>query len=320
MRASRLLSILLILQTRGRATAKALADEFEVSVRTIYRDIDDLSAAGVPVYAERGRAGGFSLIDGYNTRLTGMSPDEAEALLLAGLPGPATDLGLGEAAAAARLKLLAALPGARREDAQRVSSRFHFDPIGWYQYTEQHDVLPALAEAVWTERRVVIRYESWKAVVNRKLDPLGVVMKGGVWYLVAQWRGAPLTYRIAKILEFEPTEESFKRPKNFNLTEYWTNWSRDFEKRLRKDEAAVRLSPEGLKRLQFAGPVVAEAIQKTAGPPDEKGWRRVVIPIESISHAAGELLRLGPHAEALEPKALRTAISEAVSSLAELYS
>src|SRR3954468_8478197 len=144
MRASRLLSILLLLQTRGRMTAQALADEFETSVRTIYRDIDQLSAAGVPVYADRGRAGGFQLMEGYRTQLTGLSSAEAETLFLAGLPGPAAQLGLGDAMAQAQLKLLAALPAEGRQGAARVASRFHLDPIGWFRSAEHADVLPSL--------------------------------------------------------------------------------------------------------------------------------------------------------------------------------
>ncbi len=171
MRASRLLSILLLLQSRGRMTAQQLADEFEISVRTVYRDIDNLSASGVPVYADRGRDGGFQLLDGYRTRLTGLTPAEADALFLTGLPGPAAELGLGDAMAAAQLKLLAALPSERREGAERVASRFHLDPIGWYQTIEQTAFLPTLAEAVWNTRRIGVRYESWTAVVERQLDP-----------------------------------------------------------------------------------------------------------------------------------------------------
>src|ERR1700742_1025470 len=152
MQASRLLSILLLLQSRGRMTAQALAREFEVSVRPIYRDVDQLSAAGVPVYADRGRAGGFQLLDGYRTKLTGLTPSEAEALFLSGLPGPAADLGLGDAMAQAQLKLLAALPG--REGAGHVAARFHLDPVGWFRGAERTDLLPALAEAVWTARRI----------------------------------------------------------------------------------------------------------------------------------------------------------------------
>src|SRR4051794_23288921 len=149
MRASRLLSILLKLQTRGRMTAQALADEFETSVRTIYRDIDQLSAAGVPVYADRGRDGGYQLIEGYRTQLTGLSSAEAETLFLAGLPGPAAQLGLGDARAQAKPKLLAALPAEGRKGAARVASRFHLDPIGWFRSAEHAEILPSLALAVW---------------------------------------------------------------------------------------------------------------------------------------------------------------------------
>ena len=137
MRASRLLSILLLLQTRGRMTAQALADEFEVSVRTLHRDIDQLSAAGVPVYADRGRTGGFQLMDGYRTRLTGLTPAEAETLFLSGLPGPAADLGLGDTMAAAQLKLLAALPGQGQSGAGRLAARFHLDPVAWFRNPER---------------------------------------------------------------------------------------------------------------------------------------------------------------------------------------
>ena len=167
MRASRLLSILIMLQMRGRLSAEALAREFEVSIRTIYRDIDQLSAAGVPVYAERGRAGGFELHDGYRTRLTGLTHSEAEVLLLAGAGGAAADLGLGAEAAAAQLKLLASLPPESGASAQRVAARFHLDAMPWYARVEPPGILPALAAAVWQDQRVRISYDSWKASVTR---------------------------------------------------------------------------------------------------------------------------------------------------------
>src|ERR1700758_149981 len=153
MRASRLLSILMLLQTRGRMTARALADEFEVSVRTIYRDIDHLSAADVPVYADRGPNGGFELLDGYRTRLTGLSAAEASTLFLAGLPGPAAELGLAELMATAQLKLAAALP----VGAERIAARFHLDPAGWFSAPPVGEFLPLVARAVWSERRLRIR-------------------------------------------------------------------------------------------------------------------------------------------------------------------
>src|SRR5262245_60258218 len=175
MRASRLLSILILLQLRGRLTAEALAQEFEVSLRTIYRDIDQLSAAGIPVYADRGPGGGFSLLEGYRTKLTGLTATEADALSLAGLPGAAAALGFGEALPAARLKLLAAMPPAIGEEAGRVGERFHLDPTDWYRRAgapPRH--LSAVAEGVWREQRLKIRYESWAATVSRTVDPLGL--------------------------------------------------------------------------------------------------------------------------------------------------
>ena len=186
MRASRLLSIMMMLQTRGRMSAEALADELEVSVRTIYRDIDQLSAAGVPVYADIGRNGGFALLDGWRTRLTGLTAPEAQALFLSGLPGPAAELGLGDEVAQAELKLLAALPADWQAEARRMSSRFHLDPAGWFQPGHQSEHLKLVADAVWSERRLAIRYESWKRISDRVIEPLGVVLKGGIWYVVAR--------------------------------------------------------------------------------------------------------------------------------------
>jgi len=159
MRASRLLSILMVLQTRGRVTAEALAAEFEVSVRTIYRDIEELSAADVPVYADRGPNGGFQLLDGYRTKLTGLSPAEAETLFLAGLPGPAAELGLADVLTAAQLKLTAALPERVRATANRVAARFHLDPVGWFRSADDAGLLPAIASAVWNETCLAIRYK-----------------------------------------------------------------------------------------------------------------------------------------------------------------
>ena len=186
MRASRLLTIMMLLQSRGRMTAEALAEELEISVRTVYRDIDQLSASGVPVYADVGRNGGFALLEGWRTRLTGLTPPEAKALFLAGLPGPAAELGLGDAMADAELKLLAALPADWQDEARRVSSRFHLDPRGWFQPTETVEALRQVADAVWSERQIAVTYESWTKVTDRVLEPLGLVLKSGLWYMIAQ--------------------------------------------------------------------------------------------------------------------------------------
>src|SRR5436190_8629056 len=183
MRASRLVALLLLLQARGHLTAEQLARELEVSVRTVHRDVEALSASGVPIYAERGPHGGIRLVDGYRTRLTGMTADEAEALFLSGLPGPAAELGLGTVVAAARLKVLAALPTELRARASRLVERFHLDATGWFQAGEPVPHLAALSEAVWESQRVRIDYERGDRSVERVLEPLGLVLKAGVWYL-----------------------------------------------------------------------------------------------------------------------------------------
>lgn len=319
MRASRLLSLLLLLQTRGRMSARALADELEVSVRTIHRDIDQLSAAGVPVYADRGRDGGFQLLDGYRTRLTGMTPAEAEALFLSGLPGPAGELGLGDQMAAAQLKLLASLPADWREGASRVSARFHLDPVGWYQSAERVELLPALAGAVWNTSRIRVRYESWKGVVERELDPLGLTLKGGVWYLVARAGGKVRTYRVSAIQKLEVTEQGFTRPERFDLAAYWSEWAAEFEARLYTGKAVLRLAPEGMKRLALLPDAVAAMARRTARAPDRRGWRRVEIPIESVEHAMSDVLRLGPYAEVVSPPELRGRIAGIAAALAVMY-
>lgn len=319
MRASRLVSILLLLQARGRMTAQTLADEFEVSVRTIYRDIDDLSASGVPVYADRGRDGGFQLLEGYTTRLTGMTSAEAESLFLSGLEGPAAELGLGESTAAARLKLLAALPSARRADASRVAARFHLDPIDWYRTASDLAFLPRLAAAVWGAERIRVRYESWSATAERALSPLGLVLKGGIWYLVASGRSVPRTYRVDAIRALELTGEHFERPADFDLAAHWTASVRAFEASLYQGTATLRLSPLGMERLPVLAAAAVEMARRTASPPGADGWVQAVIPIETIDHAMRELLKLGVEVEILEPPELRDAMRGAAATLALRY-
>ncbi len=319
MRASRLLSILILLQLRGRLTAQTLAKEFEVSVRTIYRDIDQLSAAGVPVYADRGRSGGFSLLDGYRTRLTGLTPAESDALVLAGVGAVADELGIGDDLAAAQLKLLASLPPDAGASAQKVAARFHLDPANWYRRTETLDGLPDLATAVWSERRIRIRYDSWKEVMTRDLDPLGLVLKGGLWYLVAAADGTPRTYRVSSIQHLELLDAPVQRPPRFDLADYWTRASADFEARMLSQRAGVRVSPAGLRILARVSPAAADALSATHRPSEPEGWIQGEIPIESVRDATLQLLHLGPEVEALAPPELRKAIVEAARRIADLY-
>lgn len=322
MRADRLVSLLLLLQNRGRMTAAELAAELDVAVRTIYRDVESLSAAGVPVYGEPGHDGGYALVDGYRTRLTGLTAPEAEALFLAGLPGPAAELGLGSVLTAAELKLTAALPDGLRQQAGRIRERFHLDAPGWYREAEDVPHLPAVATAVWQRRALQVRYRRWYAQepVERRLEPYGVVLKGGRWYAVAQaGGGAPRTYRISQILELRALDEEFEVPSDFDLAAYWRSHTAELQERLWQGRARIRVSATGVERLrEFGAPAVVEAVE--AGEEEQPGgWRRALIPIESPAHAESELLRLGAEVEVLHPPELRERITATARALAALY-
>jgi predicted DNA-binding transcriptional regulator YafY len=312
-KSARLVSILLLLQTRGRMTAAQLAEELEVSVRTVYRDIESLHAAGVPLYGDAGHAGGYRLLDGYRTRLTGLTTDEAEALFLAGAPGPAAELGLGSVLAAAQLKVRAALPQELRGHADRISGRFHLDAPGWYADAEETPYLPAVADAVWNSRVLHILYRRWREPtdVRRRLEPYGLVLKAGRWYVVAG--PGPRTFRVDQILELDACDEEFARSEDFDLAAYWTAYQRDFHDRLQRAEAVVRLA-RGARLSGSAGRAVAVNGRKEAD-----GWTRATVPIESVDQAHDDFLRLGTAIEVLEPVELRERIAATVTALARRY-
>jgi len=320
MRASRLLTLQMLLQSRGRMSARALAQALQVSVRTLHRDVDQLSAAGVPIYAERGRTGGFALLDGWKTTLTGLTPAESQAVFLSGLAGPAAQLGLGEQVGTARLKLLSALPAGWREQALTISDRLHLDPVDWYREQEPLPHLALVAEAVWSGRRLALRYESWTRTSARNVGPLGLVLKGGSWYLVALLGERPSTLRVSNIREATLLEEEpVRRPKGFDLAAYWAESMQRFERELYKGEALVLASEAGLKALSFLGSRIAQAV--AAAPPSRRkdGRVRLRVPIESIDHAAAQLLRLAPDVEVLEPATLRSALQARLRAIVHLY-
>ncbi|WP_037365286.1 helix-turn-helix transcriptional regulator [Amycolatopsis orientalis] len=319
MRASRLVSLLLLLQARQPRTAEELAARLEVSPRTVYRDIEALSAAGIPVYGEPGHDGGYRLVDGYRTQLTGLTRQEAEALFLTGLPAAASGLGLGPVAANTERKLLAALPAELRSHADRVRERFHLDAASWYHGPEATPQLPTVSDAVWQQRRVRIRYQRWAAPheVNRTVEPHGVVLKAGQWYLVAR-SGEFRTYRVARIVEATMLDETFDRAEDFDLGGYWQSYLDDFDSRRHEGEAVLRLSPEGMRLLpQLAEPALARAAQ--SGVVESDGWTRVVVPVEQPDQAVHDLLRLGPLAEVVAPQQLRDRLAETLRSMLRRY-
>lgn len=327
MRASRLVSILLLLQTRGRLTAQQLADILEVSVRTIYRDMDALTASGVPLFGEPGKDGGYQVLDGYRTKLTGLNADEAQTLFLTGLPTAAADLGLGDAVAAAGRKLTAALPPELRDRAARLQQRFHLDTPDWYRDTERVPHLTAVADAVWNQRLLRMRYRRYGEPdgAARTIAPYGLVLKAGQWYLVGDHRdggdAARLRiYRVARILDITALPGHFDRPPDFDLAAYWRTQVADFDTRRYTFDAVVRLSPEALDRLpDVLEPAAVDAAQHSAAAPDPHGWRRVTIPMESVDRATRDLFELGPGTEVLSPPELRDHIIDILHAMSSAY-
>jgi predicted DNA-binding transcriptional regulator YafY len=344
-RASRLLQILLLLHTRGRISAQHLADELEVSLRTVYRDVEALGSAGIPIYATRGRNGGFHLLAGYRSRLTdltGLSGDEADAVLLAGIPSAAADLGLGGVFAATQLKLLAALPPELRERATRIRDRFHLDAPGWQRDADAPVHLTVIAGAVWSQQRVQVRYlRSNRVVVQRVLEPLGLVLKAGTWYLVATVAAAgpsesvsasdapgedgpapgrgPRTYRASRIQAAIVLNETFERPAGFDLEQHWTEYQRDYEERIFRSTATIRLTEAGRSLLFLIGSAAARAGHEQMGRADADGWAQTTVPIESVNHAQHALLQLGAEVVVVEPEELRARMAAQARRLVERY-
>ncbi|MEU4313455.1 YafY family protein [Nocardia sp. NPDC024068] len=321
MRASRLVSILLLLQNRERMTAQELAGALEVSVRTVYRDMESLSAAGVPLYGESGHDGGYRILGGFRTRLTGLTVDEADSLFLSGIPTAAADLGMGAVATAAQLKLMASLPAELRDRAGRIAQRFHLDAPRWYHEADRTPHLGVVADAVWNSRTVRMRYLRWTEPqeITRTVQPYGLVLKAGHWYLVASTDEELRTYRISRIIDLHVRDERFNLPDGFDLADYWQGYLKDFEARRHRDEATLRLSPNAFHRLPYLWePATIEAAHRSAAP-DADGWTRVTIPIESAEQALPELLKLGAEAEVLGPPALRDHLTRTLAAMTRVY-
>jgi predicted DNA-binding transcriptional regulator YafY len=302
-RASRLVSFLLVLQTRGQMTAQELAERLEISERTVQRDAQALAAAGVPIVSVRGPAGGYRLDRGYRTRLTGLDATEAEALFV----GPAAELGLGRELAAARLKLLASLPQELQERAGRAAQLFHIDMRGWFREEDRATHLPVVAGALWRERRLAIRYREGSKVVSRRLDPLGLVLKAGIWYLLATRRGEDRVYRVSRIVSARELAEPSPRPEGFDLAATWLRRSEEFERSRRQIVVTVRVPRSEVRYLRDATVV-------------EDGERPTVhARFDHLDHAFHSLLSWGPYVEVVDPPELRERIARAAAETAALY-
>jgi predicted DNA-binding transcriptional regulator YafY len=318
-RASRLVNLLLLLQTRGGLTATELGRELEVSVRTVYRDVDALAQAGVPIYAERGPRGGVRLVDGYRTRLTGLTADEAEALFLSGLPGPAAELGLGTVVTAARLKVLAALPPELRTRATRINERFHLDAPGWFQRGEELPYLAVLAQAVWEARAVDMRYRraDSDADVERRVEPLGLVLKGGVWYLVALNAGRERTYRVSRVADARVRDEQFERPAGFDLAAYWSASIAAFEREQTGSELLIRVAAGDVAAVsEMLGPDRVDVIEP---PVEADGSALLRVTFTWEDDALSAAFRLGPRVEIVGPDRIRTRLVRLARAIVDRY-
>jgi predicted DNA-binding transcriptional regulator YafY len=315
-RSDRLLATLLLLQTHGRLPAPEIARRLEVSTRTVARDVEALSSAGVPVYCERGRRGGVALVEGYRTDVTGMTDDEVRALVAVGASGGA----LGPALASASRKLLAALPEARREDVDRARRRLLVEQEGWRRAPEDLPALPALDAALVADERVRIRYATGDAAVAtwRTVDPYGLVSKAGTWYLVAAHRGQPKMYRVGRVRDVAATGRPARRPDERDLAEVWAELRDRLQTPTEEVEARVLVDPDWaptLRRVALA--VLAGPWRHEGTAPD--GREILVAPFRSLLAARAGLLGYGEAVEVLAPLALREEMARAAARVVALY-
>ena len=317
MRADRLLSILLLLQVNRRLTARELAQRLEVSERTILRDMEALSTAGVPVTAERGSGGGWYLLEEYRTNLTGMSAEEIQTLFLMQPTRLLADLGLHQASEAAFIKLLAALPSLSRRNAEDVRQRIHVDTASWHRPEETFPHLHTLQDAIWQERKLHMLYQRGDdTTVERLVDPLGLVAKGSNWYLVAAVDGNLRTYRVSRVQRATITEQPCVRPPDFDLATYWEQSSADFKATLPRYSATVRVSPNIISYMRH---VSRYAHIISAQPPDSDGWIQLSMQFEGEHNACEYVLGFGSQIEVLAPSELREKVLRAAESIIALY-
>lgn len=320
MRADRLLSLLILLQTRGTLTARDLAVELEVSERTIYRDVEALSMAGVPVYAERGPGGGISLLEEYRTNLTGLTAEEVQALFMLSIPTPLLQLGVGGELKAALLKLTAALPEARQRDQQVARQRIHLDACWWGQTGRAGPHLALVQQAVWQDRRLRIAFRTFfGGEIDLVVEPLGLVAKASDWHMVALRVGRPHVYRVADLSQAEVLPDRFERPDDFDLVEFWSAYCAQVESERGLYAVNVRVAPALIPEFGYHFGDQAGSALAQAEPPDADGWRVVRLWFANEIQARSKILSLGGAAKVLEPLPLRRSVADFATQILGLY-
>jgi predicted DNA-binding transcriptional regulator YafY len=309
MRAGRLLSILLLLQKHRRVTARELAERLEVSERTILRDMDALSGSGVPVIAERGKGGGWSLLDDYQTKLTGFSPAEIQALFLARPARLMADLGLKHESEAALIKLEASLPAGAREQAELARRRIHIDPRGWRDPAEAIPCLPVLFDTVWRGKQVRFLYARELGETSERAGhPLGLVVKGSTWYLIATVGGETRTYRVSRIREAAALDQPAEYPPDFDLAAYWGRSAAEFREKLPRYYATYLANPSVMRWIRYRGWRLEEEL-----PEGDRVRVRLRFDIEDEAIQFG--LSFGGDMEVLEPAELREKVLAAAQAI-----
>jgi predicted DNA-binding transcriptional regulator YafY len=320
MRADRLLSLMMLLQTHGQMSARDLADELEMSERTIYRDITALSAAGIPVYASRGPGGGVRLIEEYRTTLTGLTPDETRALFMMSIPAPLMQLGMGEKFKGALLKLSASLPERHRADEARTRQRIYLDSSWWFQSDQQVPCLHTIQQALWQDRclRIKVHWDFFNTEFEQDAEPYGLVAKANIWYLVYGCGGTPKVTRVSQIVAAELTPEGFTRPLEFQLEAFWEAWCREYESQP-PFIARVRVASEAVPLLaEYVGERARGQLARQPAP-DQDGWVTLDLPFESFVVARSRLLGLGRAVEVLEPASLRRSLIDFAEQILGFY-
>jgi len=320
MRADRLLSLMMLLQNRRQMTAEELANELEVSKRTIYRDIDALSVSGVPVYADGGPGGGYSLLDNYRTTLTGLNENEIRALFMLTIPGPISELGVSQQLKTAILKLTSSFTDDHNEHANYLRQRLHLDAPSWFQANELVPHLKTVQEAVWQDHQLVLSYRRNNGDVSeRTISPYGLVAKASIWYLVANTEKGMRVYRVSRIEAIQITPIHFSRPQYFNLAEFWVDWVTSYKASLSKYPVTLRIGPDLVPVLHYyLGNDVRALVEQAQS--DSKGWRIVDHTFERIEEAQTNILGMGASVDVIEPEELRVSVLKLATDIVAHYS
>ncbi len=324
MRADRLLSILMILQAKGKTSVRQLAEELEVSVRTIHRDIDALSSSGVPVYFGRGKNGGVSLMEGYRTNLTGLTADELKALFILGIPASLDELGISRSVKTAIRKLSASLPEDHRHDEINIRQRIYIDWTGWESEKERDATLRDLYTAVWENRKIYLRYLiSFSPRVKKEFDrivkPYGLVAKAGEWYLVCDDDIRIRVYEFSSILEARSTGEEFTRIDDFNLGEFWDKWCTRQKEIHSPISVKVLITPLLDRYLSYNLDRDFRYRMRNYSTPDQNGFVQAELLFETFEEARTYILGMGNSIEVLKPESLRLSIMDYARQISERY-